>query len=77
MFNEASLNILVHDVINLLYYNWAGIKYPSKIDDWKTFEKNNPTVGLNVFILKKWKHVQLIFQNITQPVKKNYSFNDP
>ena len=24
-------------------YNWKGINYPSKIDDQKTFEKNNPT----------------------------------
>ena len=24
-------------------YNWKGINYPSNIDDWKTFEKNNPT----------------------------------
>ena len=23
-------------------YNWEEINYPSKIDDWKTFEKNNP-----------------------------------
>ena len=25
-------------------YNWKGLKYPSKIDDSKTFEKNNPTI---------------------------------
>ena len=24
------------------------INYPSKIDDWRTFEKNNPTIALNV-----------------------------
>ena len=29
-------------------YNWEGINYPSKIDDWKTFEKNNPTIPLNI-----------------------------
>ena len=28
-------------------YKWKDISYPSKIDDWKTFEKNNPTIGLN------------------------------
>ena len=33
-------------------YNWNGIKYPSKIDDWKTFEKNNPTIDLNVLYIK-------------------------
>ena len=33
-------------------YNWKGIKYLSKIDDWKKFEKNNPTVALNVLYIK-------------------------
>ena len=28
-------------------YNRKGINYPSKIDDWKTFEKNNQTIDLN------------------------------
>ena len=28
--------------------NWKGITYPTKIDDWKTFEKNNPTIALNI-----------------------------
>ena len=40
-------------------YNWNGIKYPSKIHDWKTFEKNNR---------KKYnrkKYALLMFQNIT------------
>ena len=27
------------------------MKYPSKIDDWK-FEKNNPTVALNILYTK-------------------------
>ena len=47
-------------------YTWEGINYPLKIGDWKTFEKNN----LN-------KYCQVIFQNITQPVKTNNSPNDP
>ena len=51
-------------------YNWGGINYLSQIDDWKMFEKNNPTI---IFcILKKNKYFQLIFQNITQPVKNEY-----
>ena len=29
-------------------YNWKGINYSSKIDDWKTFEKDNPTIAVNV-----------------------------
>ena len=34
-------------------YNWKGINYPSKIDDWKTFEKNNPTIALNIFYINE------------------------
>ena len=26
-------------------YNCKGINYPSKIDDWKRFEKNSPTIA--------------------------------
>ena len=25
-------------------HNWDGTKYSPKIDDWKMFEKNNPTI---------------------------------
>ena len=34
-------------------YNWSGIKYPSKIDDWKTFEKNNLTIPFNILYIKE------------------------
>ena len=34
-------------------YNWEGINYPSKIDDWKTFEKNNPIIALNILYIKE------------------------
>ena len=35
--------------------NWKGINYPypSKIDDLKTFEKNNPTIALNILYIKE------------------------
>ena len=33
--------------------NWEGINYPSKIDDWKTFEKNNPKIALNILYTKE------------------------
>ena len=47
-------------------YNWNEIKYPSKIHDWKTFEKNNRSIALLIlFILKKKKYTLLIFQNMT------------
>ena len=32
-------------------YNWEGKNYPSKIDDWNTFEKSNPTIVLNIFYI--------------------------
>ena len=53
-------------------YNWKRINYLSKIDDWKTYEKNNPTMLLIFCTLKRKKYAQLIFQNITQPVKDKY-----
>ena len=34
-------------------YNWKGTNYPSKIDDWKTFEKNNMTIALNILNVKE------------------------
>ena len=34
-------------------YNWKGIKHPSKIDEWKTFEKINSTIALSTFYIKK------------------------
>ena len=34
-------------------YNWIGINYPSNIDDWNRFEKNNVTVALNNLYIKK------------------------
>ena len=33
-------------------YNWKDINYPSGKDDWKKFEKNNPTIALNVLYAK-------------------------
>ena len=29
-------------------HNSEGTNYPSKIDDWKKFEKNNTTTALNI-----------------------------
>ena len=33
-------------------YNWKGINYPAKIDDWKTFEKSNSTITFNILYIK-------------------------
>ena len=40
-------------------YNWKGTHYPSKIDDWKMFEKNNPTIALNILYAKE-KEIRLV-----------------
>ena len=34
-------------------YNWQGINYPLKLDDWKMFEKNNSTITLNIRYIKE------------------------
>ena len=34
-------------------YNWKGINQPSKINDWETFEQNNPTIALNILNIKE------------------------
>ena len=34
-------------------YNWDKIKYSSKINAWKTFEKNNSKIQLKVLYTKK------------------------
>ena len=34
-------------------YNWEGINYPSELDDWKSFEKNNPTIAFNILYTKE------------------------
>ena len=45
-------------------YNWDGIKYPLEIDDWKTFEKNNPTIVLHVLYTNEMKILELVFQKL-------------
>ena len=47
--SERALNI--KPFINK--YNWKGINCLSKIDDWKTFEKNNPTIAVNILYIKE------------------------
>ena len=34
-------------------YNWKLINDSSKIDDWKTFEKNNSWIALNILYTKE------------------------
>ena len=48
-------------------YKWEVINYPSKIDDWKTFEKNDPTIGLNSLYIKE----QVICPPYTSKINSN------
>ena len=54
-------------------YNWDKVNFSSEKDDWERFEKNNVTISLKVLYAKK---DLIMFQNITQIVKKSYFFND-
>ena len=51
-------------------YNWKGINYPSKIDDWKTFEKNNPTISLNILYYKEKEICTTYFSKINLNYEK-------
>ena len=37
----------------MVKYNWEGMNYPPKIDDWKTFEKNSLTITLDILYNKE------------------------
>ena len=75
--NYGELNPRVRaqkDIQMVNRYRWNLIKYPSKRVDRKTFEKNNPISNLNFCILKKWKYVQFMLQNITKRPKSKFPF---
>ena len=44
-------------------YNWEGINYPSKLGDWKKFEKNNPTIAINILYAKEKKILPAYISN--------------
>ena len=46
---QKEFQVLNHLQMN----NWGGINYPSKIDDWEKFEKNNPTIAYNILYIKE------------------------
>ena len=50
-----SLEIIIKVRPFISIYNWKGIIYSSGKYDWKTFEKSNPTIPLNVLYAKKMK----------------------
>ena len=43
-------------------YNWKGISYPLKIDDWKKIEENNSTVVINILHMRKIRMSSLYFK---------------
>ena len=44
--------------------NCNQIKYPSKIDDWKKIERNNPTIVLNVLYIKRKRNMSCLYFKI-------------
>ena len=56
-------------------YNWEGINYPPKIDNWKTFEKNNLTIALDILYVKE-KEILAGYISKRNQRKANNSFND-
>ena len=51
--------------------NWKGINYPSKVDDWKTYEKNNTTIALNMLYIREKEICPAIFQKLIQIMRNN------
>ena len=61
----------VSNIILFIYkYNWDGIKYSLKIDDWKTSEKNNLTIILNVLYIKETEICPAYISKINLNCKK-------
>ena len=58
----------------ILNYNWERINLPSGKDDWEKVEKNNVTIALNLYVLKKKKYILFMFQYITQTLKNELFF---
>ena len=51
---KQKLNLFISE------YNCKGINFPSEINDWKKFEKNNVTIALNVLHAKKRKNISCL-----------------
>ena len=50
--------------------NCKGINYPSKIDNWKTFQKNNPTIALKILHNKEKETCPAYISKINSNSKK-------
>ena len=67
--SERFLNI--KPVVNK--YNAEGINYWSKIDDSKTFDKNNPATALNISYVKEKEICSAYISKINSKCKKQKS----
>ena len=50
--------------------NWRGINYLSKIDDWRMFEKNNPTIALNILYIKEKEICPAYISKVNSKIEK-------
>ena len=45
-------------------YNWEGIEFSARINDWKRFERNNKTIALNIlFVPNNEKTINLAYKS--------------
>ena len=51
-------------------YKWKRINYPSKVDDWKMFEKNKPIIALNNLYIKEKEKCTAYISKINSNCKK-------
>ena len=58
----------------IITYILNGINYPSKIDDWENFEKNNSTIPLNVPYIKEKEIYPVYISKIDLNCKKKTIF---
>ena len=55
-------------------FNWEGINSPSKIEDWKRFEQNNPRIALNMLYIKGKDICPAFISNIYSTCEKRNNF---
>ena len=57
-------------------YNWKVINHLTKIDHWKTFAKNNPTIAPNILHIKEKEICSAYISKQNSACEKNNSLND-
>ena len=51
-------------------YKWKWVNYPSIIDDWKTFKKNNLAIALIILYIKETEIYSGYISKINSNCKK-------